>query len=161
MAFTHSDSNRAQRIRNTFRFDSCVSFCSHVGQFRHVSLLPSSSLVLRPDYLSGVTVTPAVGNAGDGSIVPPPSHTDLRETCTPISIASAATSLSSRSPLEVVLPYEQLRAEPLWAAVFVKEVVRVKGWRLHENIELLVYRTSASGQKCRRPERIVRLNLPT
>ena len=126
------------------RFVSCVSFRSLVGQLLRVRLLPSSSLVSRLDYPSGATVTLAVVNAVDGSIVPPPTTTDLRETRTPISIASPVTSLPSRSPLDVVLPNEQLRTEPVWAAVFVNEAVQVNGSRVRDVIELLVHRTSAS-----------------
>ena len=79
------------------RFVSCVSLRSLVGRLRRVRLLPSSSLVSRLDYQFGATVTWAVVNAVDVSIVHPPTTTDLRETRTPISIASPVMSLSSRS----------------------------------------------------------------
>ena len=92
---------------------SCVSFRSLVGQLRRVRLLPLNSLVPRLDYPSGATRTWAVVNAVDGSIVPPPTTTDFRETRRPISIASPVTSLSSRSPMHAVIPDEQLRTEPL------------------------------------------------
>ena len=61
------------------RFVSCVSFRSLVDQLRRVRLLPLTSLVLRLDYRSGATVTWAVVNAVDCSIVPPPTATDFRE----------------------------------------------------------------------------------
>ena len=129
------------------RFPSCASFRSLVGDLRRVRLLPASYLVSRLHYPPGATVTRAVVNAVDGSIVPPPRHTDLRETRTPISIASPVTSLSSCSPLEFVLPDEKLHTEPLSAAVFVNEAVRFNGWRLCGVIEFLVYLTSASQSK--------------
>ena len=75
-----------------------------MGHLRRVRLLPSSFLVSRFDYPSGAIVLWALVNAVYGSIVPPPTTTDLRETRTPISTASPVTSLSSRSPLEVELP---------------------------------------------------------
>ena len=109
------------------RYVSCVSFRSLVVQLRHVRMLPLSSLVSRLNYPSGATVTWALVNAVDGSIVPPATTTYFRETRTPIQIASPVTSFSSRSPLDAVIPDEQLRTEPLWAAVFVKEAVRVSG----------------------------------
>ena len=77
------------------RFVSCVSFRSLLGQLRHVRLVPLSSLVSSLDYPSGATVMRAVVNAVDGSIVPPPTTTDFRETRTPISIASPVTSIVS------------------------------------------------------------------
>ena len=80
-------------------------------------MLPLSSLVSRLNYPSGATVTWALVNAVDGSIVPPATTTYFRETRTPIQIASPVTSFSSRSPLDAVIPDEQLRTEPLWAAV--------------------------------------------
>ena len=101
------------------RFFSCVSFRSLVGLLRVyvrlVRLLPLLSLIPRLDYPSGATVTWVVVNAVDGSTVPHPTNTDFRETRTPISIASPVTSLSYRSPLDAVIPDEQLRTEPLWA----------------------------------------------
>ena len=96
------------------------------------------------------TVTWAVVNAVDDSIVSPPTTTDLRETRTPISITSPVTSLSSRSPLDVVLPDEQRRTDPLRVAVFVNEALRVNGWRVRDVIELLVHRTSASDSKVKK-----------
>ena len=95
------------------RFVSCIFFGSPVVQLRLVRLLPSSSLVSRLYYPSEAAVTWAFFNAVEGSIVPPPIPTDLRENRTPISISSPVASLSSRSPLDVVLPDEQLRTEPL------------------------------------------------
>ena len=62
-------------------------------------------------------------------------------------MASPVTLLSSRSPLDAVIPDEQLRTEPLWAAVFVNEAVRVSGWRVRDVIESLVHHTSASESK--------------
>ena len=132
------------------RFVSCVSFRSLGGQLRGVRMLPLSSLVSRLDYPSGATVTWAVVNAVDGSIVPPPTTTDFRDTRTPISIASPVTSLSSRSPLDAVVPDEQLRTEPLWAAVFVNEAVRASGWRVCDVIESLINRTCASESKVKK-----------
>ena len=126
------------------RFVSCVSFRSLVNQLRRVRLLPSTSLVSRFDYPTGATVTWALVNAVDGSIVPPATPTDFRETRTPISIASPVTSLSSPPPLESLIPDEQLRTEPLWAAVFVNEPVRLSDWRVRDVIESLSSRTSAS-----------------
>ena len=101
------------------RFVSSASFRSLVGQLRRFVMLPLSSLVSRLEYPSKATVTWAVVIEVDGSIVSSPATTDLRETRTPISIASPVTFLSSRSPLDVVLPDEQLRTEPLCAVVFV------------------------------------------
>ena len=111
-----------------------------MGQLRRVRMLPLSSLVSRFDYPFGATVTLpwAVVNAVDGSIVPPPTTIDFRETRTPISIASPVTSLSSRSQLDAVVPYEQLRTESLWAAFFVNEAIRVRGLRLRDVIEFIV-----------------------
>ena len=129
------------------RFVSGVSFRSLVGQLRRVRMLPLSSLVSRLDYPSGATVTWAFVNAVDVSIVPPPTTTDFLETPTPVSIASPVTSFSSRSPLDAVIPDEHLRTESLWAAVFVKEAVRVRGWRVRDVIESLTNRTSASESK--------------
>ena len=129
------------------RFVSCVSFRSLVGQLRRVRMLPLSSLFSRLDYPSGATVTWTVVNAVDGSIVPPPTTTDFRDTRTPLSSTSPVTSLSSRSPLDAVVPDEQLRTEPLWAAVFVSETVRASGWRVRDVIESLANRTSASELK--------------
>ena len=129
------------------RFVSCVSFRSLVGQLRRVRFLPLSSLVSPLDYPSGATVTWAVVNAVDSSIVPPPTTTNLRETRTTISIASRATSLSSRLLLDAAIPDELLRTEPLWAAASVNEAVRVGGWRVRDVIESLVHRTSASESK--------------
>ena len=105
------------------RFVSCVSFRSLAVQLRRVRLLTLSSLVPRLEYQCGATVSWAVVNAVDGSTVPPPTTTDFCKTRTPISIASPVTSLSSRSPLDAVITDEQLRTEPLWAAVFVNEAV--------------------------------------
>ena len=129
------------------RFVSCGSFRLLVGQLLRVRLLPSSSLVSRLDYPSEATVTWAVVNVVDGCIVPPPTPTDLRKTRTPISIASPVTSLSSRSPLEVLLPEELLRTKPLWVAVSLTEAARVSGRRVRDFIELLVPSTSASESK--------------
>ena len=55
-----------------------------MGQLRRFRMLPFSSLVSRLDYPSGATATWAVVNAVDGSIVPPPTTTDFRDTPTPI-----------------------------------------------------------------------------
>ena len=118
-----------------------------MDQLRRVRMLPLSSLVSRLGYPSGATVTWAFVNAVDGSIVPPPTTTDFRDTRTPILIASPVTSLSSRSPLDAVIPDEHLRTEPLWAAVFVNEAVRASGWRVRDVIESLINRTSASESK--------------
>ena len=131
-------------------FVSCVSFRSLVGQLRRVRMLPLSSLVSRLDDLSRATVTWAIVNAVDGSIVPTPATTDFRETRTPRSIASPVTSLSSRSPLDAVIPDEQLRTEPLWAAVFVNEAVRVSGWRVRDVIESSVNRAGASESRVKK-----------
>ena len=129
------------------RFVSCVSFRSLVRQLHRVRMLPLSSLVSRLDYPSGATVTWAVVNAVEGSIVSPPTTTDFRDTRTPISIASSITSLSFRSPLDTVIPDEQPRTEPLSAAAFVNEAGRVSGWRVRDVIESLINRTSASQWK--------------
>ena len=94
-------------------FLSIISFRSLLCQLRRIRLLLSSSLFSRLDYLSGATVTWSVLSAVEVSIVLPPTHTDLRETRTPIPISSPVTSLSVRSPLEVLFPDEQLRTEPL------------------------------------------------
>ena len=118
-----------------------------MGQIRRVRLLSLSFLVSLLDYPSGAPVTWAVVNAVDGSIVPPPTTTDFRETRTPISIASPVTSLSSRSPLDAGIPGEQLRTEPRWTAIFVNEAVRVSSWRVRDFIESLVHRTGASESK--------------
>ena len=134
-------------VDSVARFVSCVSFRSLVGQLRRVRLLPLSSLVSRLDYPSGATVRWAVVNAVDGSIVPPLTTTDFRETRTPVSIVSPVASLSSRSQLGAVILDEQVRAGPLWAAVFVNEAVRVSGWRVRNVIESLLNRTSASESK--------------
>ena len=79
--------------------------------------------------------------------MPPPTTTDFRDTRTPISIASPVTSLSSRAPLDAVVPDEQLRTEPLCAAVIVSEAVGASGWRVRDVIESLINRTSASESK--------------
>ena len=46
--------------------------------------------------------------------------------------------------MDAVITDEQLRTEPLWAAVFVNEAIRVSGWRVRDVIESAISRTSAS-----------------